>query len=70
MRKVALEIVAFAPNRDRNATLERLEHEEPVDFAVAKANKIFWKIKQGYMIGFGPEAAETGSKYTKRALPY
>ena len=49
-------------------------------FAVAKVNKIFWnginrddaidKIKQGYMIGFGPEAAETGRKFTKRATPY
>jgi 4-hydroxy-2-oxoheptanedioate aldolase len=49
-------------------------------FGVAKANKIFWnginrddaidKIKQGYMIGFGPEAAEIGRKYTKRSMPY
>lgn len=49
-------------------------------FAVARANNIFWnginrddaidKIKQGYMIGFGPEAAEIGRKYTKRAMPY
>jgi len=49
-------------------------------FAVAKANKIYWnginrddaidKIKLGYMIGFGPEAAEIGRKYTKRSLPY
>ena len=49
-------------------------------FRVAKANKIYWnginkgveiqRIKEGYMIGFGPEAAEKGRKYTKRPLPY
>ena len=49
-------------------------------FRVAKANKIYWngvnkgdaieKIQEGYMIGFGPEAAEIGRKYTKRPLPY
>ena len=49
-------------------------------FAVAKANRIFWnginrddaidKIEAGYMIGFGPEAAETGRRYTKRSVPY
>ena len=49
-------------------------------FAIAKANKIFWnginrddvieKIKAGYMIGFGPEAAEIGRKFTNRGLPY
>jgi hypothetical protein len=28
------------------------------------------KIKLGYMIGFGPETAEIGRKFTKRQPPY
>ena len=49
-------------------------------FAIAKAHKIYWnginrddaieKIKLGYMIGFGPEAAEIGRKFTNRQPPY
>jgi 4-hydroxy-2-oxoheptanedioate aldolase len=49
-------------------------------FQVAKAHKIFWnginrgdaieKIKEGYMIGFGPEAAGIGRKFTNRPPPY
>jgi 4-hydroxy-2-oxoheptanedioate aldolase len=49
-------------------------------FLAAKAHKIFWnginrndaieKIKEGYMIGFGPEAAAAGRKFTNRSQPY
>jgi len=49
-------------------------------FQMAKAARIFWnginqddaidKIKLGYMIGFGPQAAELGRKFTNRAPPY
>jgi 4-hydroxy-2-oxoheptanedioate aldolase len=49
-------------------------------FLAAKAHNIFWngvnrndaieKIKAGYMIGFGPEAAATGRKFTNRSMPY
>jgi len=28
------------------------------------------KIKEGYRIGFGLEAAEIGRKYTNRTIPY
>ena len=48
-------------------------------FGFAKANKIPWigigrndavaRIKEGYLIGSGPETAEIGRKYTKRTMP-
>ena len=58
----------------------RVKEMEDKVFAMAKARKIYWnginrndaieKIKEGYMIGFGPEAAEIGRKFTNRPMPY
>jgi 4-hydroxy-2-oxoheptanedioate aldolase len=58
----------------------RLLQAEARIFSAAKLHKLAWigitpdhtvdDIKAGFMIGSGPQTAENGRKFTKRAMPY